>query len=609
MPTISLNREHLFDRIGKKFTDNEFDELCFEFGIELDDVTSERQMAEKERATSQDVTSTKDLSMLSDEIIYKIEIPANRYDLLSLEGLSRAMRAFLSIPSNTLKQSSSAVKFEIKPAQRKMIIRKEVEAIRPHVVCAILRNVSFGQIGYESFIALQDKLHANVCRKRTLVSIGTHDLDKIAAGDIFYAAKAPKDISFQPLKEDKVFRADELMVHYEQDMYLKPYLHIIRDSPVYPVVLDSSGQVLSLPPIINSNYSKMTPETKNVFIEITATDLTKALTVLDILVCAFSEYTSPVPYTIEQVEVVRESNSTASITPQLSSRVIPISISYVNQRVGIDLKTADELASLLLRMGLSCEPYGSDSTSINVIIPPDRPDILHACDVMEDAAIAYGFNKVKATMPRTFTIASEQPLNKLSDSLRKELGFAGFTEILTLTLCSRAENYTNLNRSGCEQEAVVLANPQTVEFEIVRTSLIPGALKSIQCNKFLSLPMRIFEVADVVLLSGKGNSENYSDVGSRNERHLLAMIADSSSSGLEIIRGLLDRLITVLDIQTSQIQIRNSKDGAFFEGRQAQVFFNEKLIGIFGIVHPECLSKFDIPFAVSALELNIEPFL
>lgn len=56
---------------------------------------------------------------------------------------------------------------------------------------------------------------------------------------------------------------------------LKQYLPIIRDSPLYPVVLDSNNVVLSMPPIINGHHSRITVDTKNIFIECTATDVTK----------------------------------------------------------------------------------------------------------------------------------------------------------------------------------------------------------------------------------------------------------------------------------------------------------------------------------------------
>lgn len=41
MPNITLIRSHLFEAIGRSYSDKEFDELCFEFGVEVDDVMTE----------------------------------------------------------------------------------------------------------------------------------------------------------------------------------------------------------------------------------------------------------------------------------------------------------------------------------------------------------------------------------------------------------------------------------------------------------------------------------------------------------------------------------------------------------------------------------------
>lgn len=147
--------------------------------------------------------------------------------------------------------------------------------IRPYVVAAVLRDVTFDQAAYTSFIDLQDKLHMNVCRKRTLVAIGTHDLDTLADGVITYDAQPPAEIQFRPLNQDTEMTAVQLMDFYATHAQLKAYLPIVRDSPVYPVIRDANGVVLSLPPIINGHHSRITLATRNVFIECTATDLTK----------------------------------------------------------------------------------------------------------------------------------------------------------------------------------------------------------------------------------------------------------------------------------------------------------------------------------------------
>ncbi|CAN0350755.1 unnamed protein product, partial [Ectocarpus sp. 8 AP-2014] len=92
MPTLGVNRDDLFEALGHVYTEKEFDELCFEFGIELDEVTSEAIELEKQ---SQGGSRAGGAGAASTDVVYKIDIPANRYDLLCIEGLARALRVFL----------------------------------------------------------------------------------------------------------------------------------------------------------------------------------------------------------------------------------------------------------------------------------------------------------------------------------------------------------------------------------------------------------------------------------------------------------------------------------------------------------------------------------
>ena len=120
------------------------------------------------------------------------------------------------------------------------------------------------------------------------------------------------------------------------------------------------------------------------------------------------------------------------VTPHLEPRVMDTSVDYINRSVGIDI-TASQMASLLSKMSLKVEP-SPDASTLTVTIPPTRSDILHACDVMEDVAIGYGFNNIVETRPKASTIATPLPVNKLSDKLRRELAQAGYTEVLAFTL-------------------------------------------------------------------------------------------------------------------------------------------------------------------------------
>ncbi|XP_042501579.1 phenylalanine--tRNA ligase beta subunit, cytoplasmic-like [Macadamia integrifolia] len=591
MPTVSVGRDRLFAGLGKTYTQEEFEELCFDFGIELDDVTTEKAIIRKEKHLDEEATE-------DEEVIYKIEVPANRYDLLCLEGLVQALRIFNGLdelPKYKLSKilSDSMLKVHVKP---------ETSKIRPFIVCAVLRGVTFDEARYNSFIDLQDRLHQNICRRRALVAIGTHDLDTIQ-GPFTYEALPSRDINFVPLKQVKRFRADELMEFYKSDLKLKKFLHIIEKSPVFPVIYDCNRTVLSLPPIINGAHSAITLKTKNVFIECTATDLTKAKIVLNTMVTTFSVYCER-KFEVEPVEVV-SSDGKSCVYPDLSLYDLEVPLSYITGSVGVSLE-ASQVCSLLNKMQLHAEKsITKEECSILVSAPPTRSDILHACDVMEDVAIAYGFNKIPKRKPASLMSVA---LNQISELIRLEIAMNGYTEVLTWILCSYKENFFMLNRKDDQLTASIIANPRSADFEMSRTSLMPGILKTVGHNKDHPKPIKIFEVGDVVVL------DEAKDVGARNRRQLAALYC-GANSGFELIHSLVDRIMEVLGTPFVPIgdetgyYIRLSDEPEFLPGRQASIIFKGKHIGTFGIVHPEVSSNFDIPDPCSFMEVNIESFL
>ncbi len=563
--------------------DEEFDELCFQFGIELDEITSEKKQAS-------DMSGGKVDEDLSEEIIYKIEIPANRYDLLCLEGLVDALRVYLG--------KMNTPSYKVIPGSLEMKVGQETALIRPYVVCAVLRDIKFTRETYDSFIEMQDKLHNGLARHRTLISMGTHDLDTIE-GPFRYEAKAPESIRFKPLYQDKIVDGHELIKLYEEDKKIRNYLHIIKDSPVFPVVLDAKDRVLSLPPLINSDHSKISLNTKNVFIEVTATDLSKAKVGLNMLVAAFSRYCTQ-PYTFESV-LVTYPDGTSMVTPDMSPRTEVVSVEYINRLTGLKL-SAEEICKLLSRMMLTAGPRGD---AVEVSIPPVRSDVLHACDIMEDVAIAYGYSNLPKAVPKVPTFGCPLPINKLSDMVRKEVALAGFSEVLTFTLCSHVELFDNLRLKDDGKTAVRIANPKTLDFEVVHSTLIPQMLKTVHANKRQPLPIKIFQVLDVVLQCPNN------DVGARNERHLCALYC-AQAADFEIIHGLLDRVMLMLNVPLDKqngYYIQEAQSPYFLAGRQATIYYNGKSIGEFGIVHPKVAAAFDAPYVSTLLELNLEPFL
>lgn len=315
------------------------------------------------------------------------------------------------------------------------------------------------------------------------------------------------------------------------------------------MIFDARRRVLSLPPVINGAHSALTLSTRNVFVECTATDLHKAQVVLNTVVCMFSEYCAA-PFTIEPVDVTDAFGETRTY-PDLSPKEFSVASSFVNNFVGVNL-SAERQADLLTRMQLEATVVPG-TEQIHVRVPPTRSDILHPVDVAEDVAIAFGFNNIARSVPPTVTVAKELPLNQLTELLRIECASAGYTEILTWALCSRLENFDFMRRkvrqgphlaralcSGCcsgsvacrcrkckclcsmhegsaspqccggpdaslplaldcpqddGKTAVSIGNPATSEFQIVRTHLLPAALKTLGANKSAPIPVKFFEIS------------------------------------------------------------------------------------------------------------------
>lgn len=402
--------------------------------------------------------------------------------------------------------------------------------------------------------------------------------------------------------------ATELFHAYStrQQCHLKPYLAITDSAPLHPVIYDSQQRVLSLPPIINGDHSKITLATRNILIECTGTDLIKLEMALSVLVSAWSEWCAD-KHSIEAVCI--DNGSTTRITPNLESRQFTVRLAEISSMIGAPLQP-EQMSSLLDRMQLSARV---DGESLQVHVPAFRSDVMHAVDIIEDVAIAYGYNNIQKTVPRSHTTGRALPLNKFADRIRQGASEAGFTEVLTWTLCSRAEAFTKMRLDDDGKTAVVLSNPKTAEFEICRVELLPGLLKALSSNMgHVTLPVKLFEVGDVVLLDPQ------SDVGARNRRQFAAAFS-SKVSGFEIIHGLLDRIMQLCGVPfvPSNAQpstphhytIREIDHPTYFPGRCAAIFLDGQRIGQLGVLHPEVLSGFEIPYLCSAVEFELESLL
>lgn len=376
-----------------------------------------------------------------------------------------------------------------------------------------------------------------------------------------------------------------------------------------------------MPPIINGEYSKISVDTTDVFIECTATDLYRAKIVVNTMCAMFSGYCST-PYEVEAVKVVNADGS-EFMSPDMSRVPFQVDPAYVNRAVGINIKP-EQMCETLEKMMMPSK-WNEKDQRIDVEVPCTRSDVMHQCDIMEDIAIAYGYDNIERTLPKVDTVGKKLPVNTCSDHMRRTLAMAGYSEILTFGLISNAENF-DFMRTKDDNLAVRIDKPSTKDVEIVRTHLVPGLLKTIKSNLKFAPPYKLFEVSDICEL------DSTQDVGARNERRLAAVYC-GMESGFQHVHGVLDQIMMfnrVLHARTLVDENGNpSKDGkplglekgyslkeakhpSYFTGGDsicAEVHCYGKVIGRLGILHPEVMQNFGIQYPCAALEISVLPFV
>ena len=511
-------------------------------------------------------------------------------------------------------------------------VRKSVKGVRSFCVGGILRNLTFTEESKKSFMDLQDKLHHGLGKQRKLVSMGTHDLDKIQ-GPFEFTAMKVEDIKFKPLNLDREMTCAEIIEHYNEDSNMRDYTQIVpEDCGVYPVIKDSRGEILSMPPLINSDLSKIETTTKNVFIELTAKDETKALMALNVMVTLFGMY-SETPFTFQQMKIVYEHDAAEDkVTPNFDlERDIEIRKEYIERLLGQGGVTDQMVVENLLKMGLETKiAKASDEANENnglysVHIPLHRTDVLHQCDVAEDFAIAYGYNNINITSPEVVNVGKGFKLNTVTEKMRSEIAIAGYAECMTFVLCSVADLTTDLLREKDDQ-IVHIGNPKASDFEAGRTTLLPGLLKCLNANKNNKLPLKFFEISDVMLrvpdaenLSGFWGQTRVYDksLGAINQRRLGVVRSNVKSSELAETHGCLDYIFQKMYLSGRYTyKLKKGKNPFLFRDLQADIylydnenqeFVNEKeRIGYLGIVHPEILKRLKWSYPVSCLEITFE---
>ncbi len=549
MPKYDVRQADLEHLVGKKFTLEELEDILFDLKAELDDY--------KDGIITVDYSDT------------------NRPDMWSAEGLAREMRGYLGI-------ETGLPRYEAHASGAELYVDASVREVRPFVAAAIVRDVSLGVPGYEQLIQLQDKIVLTYGRKRKRVAIGTHNADLIHF-PARYTTAEPDEISFVPLWESREMTLREVLEYHEKG---REYAKLLEGYERYPVLLDAEKRVISFPPIINSNdIGNIGPETKNIFIDVTGTDERAVMTALNAVVAALAERGGK----IESVKIIYPDRTVE--TPDLAPKEFTIRKSYAERVSGMQF-TDQEFRTLLEKARYGVKSVNGDLWTVTY--PAYRADIMHQRDVVEDIIIAYGYNRVEPKKPTFFTRGGASKYTKLEDAVKELLIGTGAQEIATFILTSRS-----VVERAKHRPVVVLQNPMTETFSIVRPAVLPTILDFLSANTGEDYPQRVFEVGDVVV------SSESSLTGTRTEQHVAYALAASNATYTDA-RQVLEFLLDQLGVN---YRLKESDKPWYIPGRSADVIIGGEIVGHVGEVHPEVLEAFGIGMPVAAFELSISRLL
>ena len=509
--------------------------------------------------------------------IMNIEIKdTNRPDLWNIEGLVRTLRGFLGIDKGLRHYSLGKSVAEV-------YVDKRLENIRPYIGCSIVKNMKMTDPVIRGIMQLQDKLDHTYGRNRRKTSIGLYNLD-LMKPPLSYTVVKPTEASFVPLGLEKRMNLKEILVEHPKGI---EYGEIVSRHPVFPLLLDSEKKILSFPPIINSNdLGKVTEETRNILVEVTGTVHETVLNALKIVTLSLIDrggraYSATVHY---------EEDNLTEVTPSFDTTRMNLEIGYTNKILDLDL-TAKQIAELLAKAGYGVETVQKDRLIVQ--IPCYRIDIMHPIDVVEDVAIAYGYNNIKPFWRKLPTAGGARPEQAFLDTVRELMIGLGFQEILTYNMTNPQSLFTKMNLK--KQKTVELANPKVQTLTCLRSWLLPSLMEFFSCNLHIEYPQKIFELGPVTVLDEKAETRT------RDDDTLAAAVSHGNASFTEI-KSTLDALLMNLGLQW---QIRGVKHPSFIEGRAGTVTVDKTEVGMIGEVHPQVLQNWTLENPVAAFELNL----
>ncbi|MEM4558836.1 MAG: phenylalanine--tRNA ligase subunit beta [Acidilobaceae archaeon] len=496
-----------------------------------------------------------------------VEVNADRPDMFIGEGLARAVKGIQGLEEGWVKPRT---------IDSGLSLRVEDVPSRPYIVAAIVYDVNIDSEAYlEELIQFQEKLHEGLGRSRRRAAVGLHDLDKIPSKNLSYRMVSVDD-EFIPLGYSKPMKIRDVLERDEKGL---AYGKISRLGDRHPAII-SGDEIITIPPVLNSNITRLDVGTRNLFIDVTSTSLETAEAILNIIVSNLAERSRAI------VGLVRINSPWGGYYPRLEPRAMSIKANDVNSILGTSYSLED-IATMLRRMRYNVYIRGDYAI---IEIPPYRIDVSKPIDIAEDVAIYVGYESIGFEKPvMLYAKRGEYSrLSRLVKIIRTILVGMNFTEVMQLSLVSP----TIVDALGFRDYSVEVLNPVQVDYSILRPTLAATILKVLRENTHMSKPLKIFEIGPVV----------YRSNGGIIDEECLAIALMDEDASYEQLQAVVYTLLRTLGVTFT---VRKAIRPHTMDGRTSEILVGGVAVGYIGEVKPEVLEAIGLDYPVVLAEISL----
>jgi len=560
MPKIETTGRLFFSLLGKTLRDSELEALLPVAKAELDGHEGD---------------------------VLKIELnDTNRPDLWSAAGIVRLLKSYEK-EEVVLYDFFSTADETFDSEGRSLIIDASVKEVRPFSIGFAARGHKVSEDDLEALIQSQEKLCSNFGRKRKTIAMGIYRSDLIKY-PVHYRGADPDTTSFVPLGMEQELTLRQICTEHPKG---KEYGPIVSGHKLFPFLHDDNNDVLSFPPVINSDrIGAVEVGDENLFLELSGMDLKDLLLAASIMACDMSD----MGFEILPVKVIlgEETEFGSEITvPYYFQEPVSCSMAQIHKTLGMKLSST-EVVKALNRMGMHAI---CDNDVVYATVAEYRNDFLHPVDLIEDVMIGHGLNKFEPEMPQDFTVGRLSPAEEMGRKVKDLMVGLGFQEMMYNYLGSKREYVDNMNFP--QEKCIFISNPMSENYEVVRPSIIPSLLESESVSAHAPFPHKIFEVGKVAFRDERDNSGT-------TTRNTLGFLASDSVMGYNDVSSLVNTLLYFLGKEFSLATLEG--DARFIEGRCARIMIGQTEVGVFGEIHPQVLENWGSIMPTIACEIDLD---